>query len=83
MMAANTENTAVTWTVNSTLRTPDPTNPQPGQWVYEVSFTTGSGASGVVNIPEARIGDQAYVRSVIHALAAQLDAVRTMTSQAG
>lgn len=70
-----------TWNVTSTIRQPDPNSPGSGQWVYEVSFTTGAGANGSVYIPEAQIGDLIQVRSKIAALAQQLDALRTLTHE--
>lgn len=72
---------APTWRVTTSVEETDmsnPANPVPSQ---RVSFALDElGVSGSVLIPDARIGDLAYSRSVIAAKAAQLAALAGLTS---
>lgn len=54
--------------------------PVKGQQIF---FTTGLGQSGSIFIPYARYSDVNYVQSQIAAMAAQLDAVKNLSSGPG
>lgn len=54
--------------------------PVKGQQIY---FTTGLGQQGSVFVPYTQYGNTDYVRSQIAAMAAQLDAVKSLNSGPG
>lgn len=61
------------------LDTSNPSNPVPSQ---RITFTVvDSGVTGSVLVPDTRVGDIAYVRSVIAAKAMQLAAVAGLSSE--
>lgn len=73
--------TSPSWDVNtitSELDTANPSNPVNSQ---RVTFTLrDTGVQGSVLVPDTRIGDLPYVKSLIAAKAAQLHGVATLTS---
>lgn len=82
-MSAPTPRPTSTWSASPPRRIPDPQSSAPGQYVWEVPFTTGTGAMGTVTVSDADLGDPAKVRAMIAAQAQKLDNIARLTHDNG